>query len=476
MPLDHFVGRTNDVERMRNVLLGKDRADGNLTIQSIEGPGGIGKSFLLEHVLAQTDLRERKYLTCRLNGGELTTASLTPCLERLVHGAQSHATRDKPPGFYFPSVASTVRTIDKLRFEAIAEFQRLRPSDQEGQAALSTFLDVAFRTGKRINDINRITRDYVNVDAVERILIEAIPKMRSLLGRTPGFRDRLGLGHGKASLRNAVKEDACRPLADALVADLSAILSGYRKRSLLHPTSAKIAGIDRLLIILDDYEKLQDTIGGFLLGYLLPALRDGAFESTVLILGRDRLEATDRLARWGAFQPNLCRRIELKPFSRSEMDQLVESYGAATEAEKTRAWNDTQGYPYHVELWMQEASKTENGGPSALMLRMFHDKTTRWMTPAEKDWLRQVLFLNEVNVRTLHRMICDADKAKRAFEWFESEPSIRDVSSRSFRVREFLRSRLVEYIRISDPDSHDELTRRGERAVELNASQPVEHT
>jgi hypothetical protein len=464
MTAKRFVGRDEAVRRLKSVIVGEIRAEGRLTILSIEGSGGIGKTFLLDHVLGRTDLIGQRYLTCRLSGSDVAASSLVRAVVHLADGAQAPAVRSKPSGFYFPMVHLTAKAIESVRRQAITELQKRLPDQQDAPIYLSRLLDLAFQAGKRLNDISPATRCHLNFAAVEKTVHDIVPTMKSLVDKSPQIWQRFGFGLG--SLCNAVKENACRPLSDALVGDLSAILHGYRKRHFWRPTPRKIPGVDRLLLILDDYEALQKTIGEFLVGYLVPALREAEFDTTLLVIGRDRLEASS--PRWQQqFAANLLERIELSALSRSELDGLVEAYGVDSAEIKERALKDTQGFPYYVELWMQEAEETKGPPrrPSALMLQMFHDRTTRWMNDEEKEWLRQILFLDAVHVRSLERMLTKSDMAKTVFTWFERERSVRDVTSDSFRVREFLRSRLVEYIRVCDPDLHDTLKRRGEQAT-----------
>ena len=144
------------------------------------------------------------------------------------------------------------------------------------------------------------------------------------------------------------------------------------------------------------------------------------------------------------------------------MDQLVDSYGETPQEEKERAWRDTQGYPLYVQLWIEEAAA---GGRAAVMLQRFYDRTTRWMSDQQKGWLLHALFLDEVNVRTMQAMIGDEEQGAEAFNWFKREGSVRDTSARDFRVHEYLRSRLIDYLRICDPARHEQLQERGRLAT-----------
>lgn len=463
MGVDHFVGRDDAVKRLHGLLTGREAADGKLTVQSIEGPGGIGKTFLFNHAIAGIDVSNRNYLTLRIDGNDPSARTLVRAVARMVDSAEAVAIRGRASGYYFPSVDRVVKAIETIRSEAIAEFQQRQPANEDGRLALLRFLDLAFEAGKRINDALPITKKHFNVHELEkakRLIEENVPLMSSLREEVAGVFERLGFG-GSTALRNSIKENACRPLADALVSDLSAILKKYRTGDLSKASHSKVEGIDRLLLILDDYEMLQEPIGEFLIGHLLPALRSVNFQSVVIILGRDQLEATH--PSWDQhLKPTLLKRIELAPFSRWEMDQLVESYGVRAQDEKERAWRDTQGYPFYVQLWIEEIA---SGGRSALMLKRFHDRTTRWMSDREKGWLKHTLFLDEVNIRTLRLMVGNEQEAVEAFRWFEREGSVRDTSGRAFRVREYLRSRLIDYLQVSDPEHCRELQRQGELAM-----------
>jgi len=460
MAFEHFVGRHEAVGRLRAVLKGQTSADGRLIIQSVEGPGGIGKTFLFDYVVMNTDLTDQNYLKFKIDGNDPSAISLVRLVSRMVDNADAEEIRNHPAGYYFPTVAQVIKTIETIKSEAIAEFQKRNPSDQEGQSAISRFLELAFEAGKRVNDIVPLTRQYVNVQDLEKkrkSLEEIIPIMQSLREETPGFFERLGFG-GSTALRNSIKENACRPLTDALRSDLSAILAGYRPQDLSKATHRKISGIDRLLLVIDDYEKLQEPFSDFLVRSFLPALMSATFQTVVVILGRDQLEATH--PGWDQhLKSALLKRIDLHPLSRNEMDELVESYGVRDQNEKERAWRDTQGYPFYVQLWIEEI---ESGGRSAVMLKRFYDRTTRWMSDQEKSWLHLTLFLNEVNKRSLRGMLDDDGEDEAAFRWFEREGSVRDTVGNVFRAREYLRSRLVDYLRISDPDKYEELERKGQ--------------
>lgn len=461
---NHFVGRGNAVNRLHGVLSGSVSSNDKLTIQSIEGPGGIGKTFLFDHATKGVVLKNRNYITLRIDGNDQSNRTLVNAVKSIVKSADGDVLRSGAPGNYFQEVDRVLKAMDMIRIEAEEEFQKLNPNDKEGLQAFLWLFDRALSVGKGLGGLFPIIEENINFEKLEKyrgMIEKAIPIMESLRSEAGTIFTKLGLFDGDCALRNSIKINACRPLADALVSDLSAILTKYQGRDWLKPKRSKVKGIDNLLLIIDDYEMLQEPLGEFLVGHFLKALRTVNFESVVIVLGRDQLEATH--PGWGQhLKPNMLRRIDLSPLPRLEMDQLVESYGVTSSIEKERAWDDTQGYPFYVQLWIEEV---ESGGPSALMLKRFHDRTTRWMSTLEKDWLQYVLFLDEVNISTLGKMLGNEHSARDVFKWFEGEGSVRDTSGQYFRVRTYIRSRLVDYIRISDPDRFHELHRRGQAAV-----------
>lgn len=67
MSENHFVGRDDAIKRLHEVISGQLTSSDRVTIQSVEGPGGIGKSFLFNHALSTADLTSRNYITLRLD-------------------------------------------------------------------------------------------------------------------------------------------------------------------------------------------------------------------------------------------------------------------------------------------------------------------------------------------------------------------------------------------------------------------------
>jgi AAA ATPase domain len=69
--MDTFVGRDNPVHTIRNELSDL-RLHAHVRILSISGPGGVGKTFLLNHALSELDLPNLRYLLLRVDGNTIS--------------------------------------------------------------------------------------------------------------------------------------------------------------------------------------------------------------------------------------------------------------------------------------------------------------------------------------------------------------------------------------------------------------------
>jgi hypothetical protein len=91
------------------------------------------------------------------------------------------------------------------------------------------------------------------------------------------------------------------------------------------------------------------------------------------------------------------------------------------------------------------------GGRTALALQHFFDRTTRWMTPDERRWVRALSFLDVVNEQTIKVMMPD-EPAAQILAWFKAEASIRSPTSTKWTVLPILRSRIQQAVRNDSPD------------------------
>jgi len=118
----------------------------------------------------------------------------------------------------------------------------------------------------------------------------------------------------------------------------------------------------------------------------------------------------------------------------------------------------TQGFPLLLSLAIEEAS---TDGASALFLKRFFDRTTRWMSSDEREWFTATCYLDEVNEDTL-RLVLPNEDVGAVQDWFEGEASIRDPTAPIFRVRPLIREKVLGYIAVRSPERHRELRSRAE--------------
>lgn len=460
-----YVGRSTAVKQLWSLLTEQRRSQSKLVIQSIEGPGGIGKTALFEHVLAKVDRAELRLLTMKVGGDQSGERNPFQLIQGLVASCETPTQLERPITQRFSNTEEVRAVYGKLTESAKTELQRILPDLPIEQ--LMRVLSKSVECGKRINELAPRSKEYLDCARIESSLprIEgALKSLKPLIDEVPGILEKLGLMRG-AALRNSVRANALNALAEAFVTDLTTLLSGYEKKNLLRPTQARLPGIERCLIVVDDYESLVAHLGEFLVTYLVPRLKQCAFETVLVVIGRDQLALTH--PGWNQHhQRYLVPPIVLSPLSREEMDELVKRHGRANSKELDRAWNDTKGYPLLVTLWLEEAHEAGRGkGPSIGLLKRFHDRTTHWLTDEQKRWLYNAIFLEKVNGQTFAAVLGSDDEGQRAMQWFENDGSVRDAQGRSFRVRPFVRSRLTDYLEERDPRMFQELKSRANAAI-----------
>jgi hypothetical protein len=266
--------------------------------------------------------------------------------------------------------------------------------------------------------------------------------------KMPGpIRDLLGV-----TRRNRVRRDLFALTAQEIRADLSAALVGWEKKDVARISHPRITGLDKVLIVLDDYEATQAVLGEFLVGALVPELASAPFQTVLVIVGRDDLESTH--PGWSQHARKFMRdQIRLEPFDERTATDLFARAGIPEE-QWDGLYEATQGYPFLLSLVIEEAAEYRTG--SVVFLRRFYDRTTRWMTEEEREWFVLLCYLDKVNEDTLSALF-PADAVPVIQDWFEKEPSVRDPTAPYFRVRPLIRDKMLRYQEIRAPKRHREL-------------------
>ena len=453
------IHRQSEVSRLAALL---ERADAGLTIGAVSGPGGVGKSYLVDHVLTTVGVEKLGYVRLSVDGsnqqhrgdffglieGELGRRSLSP---------PAKASRD-----YFPELRRIAGIHRDLLDKAAGELTARGAPEATKAAALAML-----RAARFLNDHLPKTRGYLDVttpgmrpESVASAIdaawdaVGGLEVLRESSGLPGPVRDLVGI-----SRRNRVKRDLFNVTAEALLSDLSAAVRDWQRSDALKLTQPPIPGAKRLLLILDDYEVLAPVLGDFLVGSLVPRLAEASFPTLLLVSGRDDLEATH--PGWAQHcRKYLAEQIRLAPLLRPEALALLAEGGVA-EDRRAKIFELTQGFPFLLTLAIEEAGF--EGAGSALFLRKFFDRTTRWMTPREQEWFGRVCYLDTINEDTLARLFPDED-VRRIQDWFEREASIRDPAAEHFRVRPLIREKVLRYLELRSPSRHRELIERAGRA------------
>jgi hypothetical protein len=424
-----------------------------VSIVGVSGPGGVGKSFFIDDALTAADPGALGLLQLRVDGASrASVGDFFALLDQLMPRSLDAPAR--PEADYFPQVRR-VAAAHRGLVDAVAE-DLASARDEVKKVALALL-----RAGHRLNETVPRSRGYLDVaalglsettvaanfDAAWELLDTLAPLRQST--RLPGpLRDLLGV-----TFQNRVRADLYGVTADAMLTDLAAALRGYRPQDWHRVTHHPIgATTNDLLLIIDDFEALAPTLEEFLVGALIPRLARAAFKTVLLIAGRDDLDAMS--PSWAQHcQRYVALQVRLKPFDRATaLAALAKAEVPA--ARREALYEATQGFPYLLNLVLDEAGQEE--ADSALFLKKFHDRTTRWMTPEEQGWFVRVCYLDVVNEDTLARLF-PAALVGRVQDWFEREPSIRDPSAEAFRVRPLIRDKVLRYQALRSPQRHRDL-------------------
>lgn len=465
--MEGFVGRQSEAQKLKDLLSGSPSK--GLKIQSIEGASGIGKSSVLAKAMQSIDLDSLGFLKMELVGanrgidgasGDFTAAAIDQLVGLLVRSAVGPGIGLKPSGYYFPKTREAIEAVSQIRGEIAKELveRGISAEDVEGVANLvKSSASLVQRVGMFIPKV----REFVDAEAVKAAADELPPaadEIKALSSESIRIWERLGLGSA-TSLREAAKQDPEEVLANALVADLKAILLGEHKGK-LKPGHGKIRQLERLLFIVEDYEALHKQLGGFLIPKFLNKLKSSDIDATLIVLTRFKLKATNPL--WKDYEAQIKRSIFLKPLEREEVGQLLEGFGIDDPAEHERAWAESSGLPFHLSLLIDEI---DSGGRSSTSLKELYARVVMWMSPREVTWLHQVLYMDVVRIEALEQVFGSAQEANEVFDWFEGEGSILDQSSREPKMLPFVRSRLREYLESRDRRTTKELKARADAVV-----------
>lgn len=452
-----FVGRTKELERLRQVLLRDDSR--GLVIQSIEGPGGIGKSSIFNRALADLDLVSQGFLILRMDGNQPEGAGLEHLIRSLIDSAEFDKIPDKPIREIFPRTTDAISSAERIRSESREEFKKIGGDDTD--PSFDRFINAFLSVGKTINQVAPGSKSFVDAEELSGHapnIAEAAEKLHSLKEDAGHFWEKFSIGDSAKIRKEIRRGGAPRAFSQCLVDDLKQIVLGKSEAGESQAGFGSVRGTKRVLVVIDDYESLQSVVSEFLISHFLEYVKKIGFAITIVILGRDKLSVTN--TSWNQHHSfSMANPIVIKPLSKEEVNEVLEKLDVHDPVEKERAWIDTNGYPYYLALWAEEL---DAGGRSAVMLNQFYSRITKWMTSRQRGWLDQLVHMQTINLSTL-KAVFDTNEAEEVMSWFENEASVRDPKTSSYTVREYTRSRILEYLALRDPDGYQTLARNAAR-------------
>ncbi|MDZ4251256.1 MAG: hypothetical protein U1A72_01615 [Sulfuritalea sp.] len=422
--------RTIESESLRQWLL-KDAGNQNLSIFGISGYGGVGKSFLLKSVLDELQLHSKGWLEIRVDGSNrAATGDFAVLLDTKF--APQRLGVGKASEDFFPQIR---RLIAEHRHVA-EEFQAKLGSSSVDEKTKAV-ANLLFKTGRWLNKaypkskllIDLEKQKVEDVNTILEVLIAIVNGIGSIL---PGpLKDLLGI-----TFRERVRTDLYNLAAELYISDLEAMLAGYRKQDRLKFLKTQLKGYDKLLFIVDDYEIIGKTIGDFFVSSLIPELAKAQFPVKVLILGRDDIYDAD-IGLQQHFAHYVEGKLRLEQFSDEIALGMFREAGYG-EAECNDLLKKSKGFPFLVSLFC------EAKGGTVTFYQQFWDRTTRWMTSDERDWVIPLAYLDRVDTSTIAKMLPDADP-RDVMGWFKNEASLREPDATQFVMASFIREMFKHY-------------------------------
>ncbi|WP_394835631.1 ATP-binding protein [Pendulispora rubella] len=443
------IHRGSEVSRLVKAL---EEAPSNLSIVAVSGPGGVGKTYLLSHVLEMVEPSRLGYLTLQTNAeNPEVREDFFGILEKLF--PRSLPPPANPNKDYFPHLRDVAARHRRLVGKVMSEIQK-----QGATESVQRVAKALLNTGRALNAVVPPSKVILNVSGVRDAqleeafegagkLLRGLSQMGESTALWGPLRDLTG-----ATRANRLKRDLYSLAASELRADLVAALRGYERRDLARFMHAPIPGLSSLLIVIDDYEALQGALGDFLTGALVHELAESRLRTVLVILGRDDLQSTH--PGWGQH----CRRylrdqIRLAPLDKEGAGAILSAAGIP-ESRWSDLYESTQGYPFLLNLAIEE--KLEPGSDSVTFLQRFIERTTRWMSEEQREWFFRICYLDRVDEDSLCSLF-PADKVPSIQSWFEKESSIRDPFAEYFRVRPMVREKVLRYLAVRSPSRHREL-------------------
>ena len=446
--------RESEVSTLTRMLR---EAKPGLQVAAISGPGGVGKSYMIEEIFTQANPRDLEYMYLRIDGSNPQTRNDFMGLIDGQLAARSLPAPASPENDYFPQLRSVAATYREVTSDLLGKLEKKGAPPEVRKAVISLARAAHVFNRAVVRDKKAHTSFVSKVDGEQAAeIVEAgWEAVESLLDAAPTIplpsrvRDLVGL-----TRRAHIKRDLYNVTAEALVGDLSAALSEYRGKDWYRFTQAPIPGFRKLVIVLDDFEATSPILSDFVISALMPRLALLSFPVVMFIAGRDQLGAVNPgfnqfASKW------IVQEIELRAFDRNEAYRLMSESRVPIEKHE-RLFELTHGFPYLLSLVIEQATQASES--SALFTKKFYERTTRWMNDVEKVWFQRLCYLDVINEDTVGDMFGKDVDASVIQDWFEKEASIRDPVSTEFTIRPLVRDMCLTYFAKRSPKGHQKMS------------------
>ena len=188
--------------------------------------------------------------------------------------------------------------------------------------------------------------------------------------------------------------------------------------------------------MIDDFEILGKALAEFLVSNLIPQLDRADFKTTIVIVGRDDMKDSHI-----GFQHHHTNkivgslRLEKLPIETAKMMLISAGYNP-NEADQLASYTD--GYPFLVSVLCETKDR------SVTFYQRFYDRTTRWMSDVEKEWVIPLCYLGRVDLQTIPLVLPNID-ASIVMDWFKREASLRDPDESYYVISPLIRKMICEY-------------------------------
>jgi|ERR1051325_3032200 hypothetical protein len=423
----------DDVSEFASLKPGTER----FRIIGISGLGGVGKSYLFESVLRESKNDLTDALIIRIDGSNAQFLRDFAAMVDYQLAPQSLPPPADPRRDYFHLTRRLVHGLYSLRRSVESELDREPKIDEH----IKNVAKAVYRARPLLAKIPKVgpwisslLQTLEDTQAHQHLpqAFNALSNLHALKARRRFF--------GLRRVHEIVAHDPYNSIADAYRGDLQSALVRYRSKDRSAALPGRLRGVNRFLLIVDDFETTGEAFGEFLVESLLRSLQHSPLPVLAVFIGRDDL-AEEHTGFHQHFSKAIIRKVRLQPFASAEAIRYLQNAGYTSEAAQV-IYQKSGGYPFLLSLFAEHQSDEEQ--QTILFYQRFFERTTHWMTQEEKDWLLGLIYLDTVNTGTIAVMLPGTD-AKVVLEWFGKEASVRDASARHYVVHPFIREMLLTY-------------------------------